>query len=70
LYKVNFDGDISSPLGYDMMQGLTPGDNMVWNLSYQQRLANNLQINISYDGRKSENQPIIHIGRMEARYLF
>jgi hypothetical protein len=70
LYKVAFDGDISSPLGYDMMQGLTSGDNMVWNVSYQQRLANNLQINISYDGRKSENQPIIHIGRMEARYLF
>ncbi len=70
LYKVNFDGDISSPLGYDMMQGLTPGNNMVWNISYQQRLANNLQINISYDGRKSESQPIIHIGRMEARYLF
>jgi hypothetical protein len=70
LYKIVFNGDISSALGYDMMQGLTPGDNQVWNVSYQQRLANNLQINISYDGRKSENQPIIHIGRMEARYLF
>lgn len=70
LYKVAFSGDISSPLGYDMLQGLAQGDNSVWNINYQQRLSNNLQLNISYDGRKSEGQPIIHIGRMEARYLF
>jgi hypothetical protein len=70
LYKVSFNGDLSSPLGYDMLQGLSAGDNYVWNINYQQRLANNLQITISYDGRKSENQPIINIGRMEARYLF
>jgi hypothetical protein len=70
LYQVAFDGDISSPLGYDMLQGLSAGKNMIWNLSFQQRLANNLQINISYDGRKSEGTDIIHVGRMEARYLF
>jgi hypothetical protein len=70
LFKVAFDGDISSPLGYDMLQGLTIGDNMVWNVSFQQRLSNNLQLNINYDGRKSEGQPVVHIGRMEARYLF
>jgi hypothetical protein len=70
LYKVSFNGDLSSPLGYDMLQGLSAGDNYVWNINYQQRLANNLQITISYDGRKSENQPVINIGRMEARYLF
>lgn len=70
LYQVSFTGDISSPLGYDMLQGLGAGNNLIWSLNYQQRLANNLQINISYDGRKAEGQPIINIGRMEARYLF
>jgi hypothetical protein len=70
LYKVKFNGDISSPLGYDMLQGLTIGDNMVWNIGFQQRLSNNLQINFSYDGRKSEGQPVVNVGRMEARYLF
>lgn len=70
LFKVAFNGDLSSPLGYDMLQGLSAGDNYVWNINYQQRLANNLQITISYDGRKSQDQPIINIGRMEARYLF
>lgn len=70
LYKVSFAGDISSPLGYDMMQGLSLGDNMVWNIGFQQRLSNNLQLNFSYDGRKSEGQPVVNVGRMEARYLF
>jgi hypothetical protein len=69
-FNVQYVGDISSPLGYDMMQGLTAGENMVWNISFQQRLGNNLQINVNYDGRKSGNQDIINIGRMEARYVF
>ena len=69
-YQVTFDGEAQSQLGYDMLQGLTIGQNNVWNINYQQRLGNNLQITINYDGRSAENQRTIHIGRMEARYLF
>ena len=70
LYQIAFNGDISSPLGYDMLQGLSAGNNQIWNINYQQRLGNNIQININYDGRKPDGLPIIHVGRMEARYLF
>lgn len=69
-YQVSYNGNISSPLGYDMLQGFTVGENQVWNINYQQRVGTNLQIQINYDGRKSEGQDVIHIGRMEARYLF
>jgi hypothetical protein len=69
-YKVAFNGDISSPVGYDMLNGFSVGENMVWNVNYQQRLGGNLQINMNYDARKTEGSPIIHVGRMEARYLF
>jgi len=27
-------------------------------------------LNLNYDGRQSGNSDMIHIGRMEARYLF
>jgi hypothetical protein len=67
---VDFNGDISSPLGYDMMQGFVIGENQVWNISFQQRLSGNIQLSINYDGRKSADQNAIHIGRMEARYIF
>lgn len=69
-YQITFDGDAVSQLGYDMLQGLAVGQNSVWNINYQQRLGSNLQITINYDGRTAENQRTIHIGRMEARYLF
>jgi len=71
LYEVSFNGDnISSPVGYDMMNGFTVGQNSVWNISFQQRIGGNLQININYDGRKSSGANIVHVGRMEARYIF
>ncbi len=69
-YQIKFNGDAQSQLGYDMLQGLSVGQNAVWNINYQQRLGNNLQITINYDGRSAETQRTIHIGRMEARYLF
>jgi hypothetical protein len=69
-YNVKFNGDIASPLGYDMMQGFVIGENQMWNISFQQRLGGNVQVSVNYDGRKAENSDIIHIGRMEARYVF
>ncbi|MBP9186156.1 MAG: hypothetical protein KBE91_04040 [Bacteroidia bacterium] len=69
-YQISFNGDAQSQLGYDMLQGLAVGQNTVWNINYQQRLGNNLQITINYDGRTADTQRTIHIGRMEARYLF
>jgi hypothetical protein len=69
-FQVKFNGDTQSPLGYDILQGLAAGRNSLWNLNFQQRLGGNLQITISYDGRSAENQRTVHIGRMEARYIF
>ena len=69
-YQIQFNGDAQSQLGYDMLQGLAVGQNTVWNINFQQRLGNSLQITINYDGRTAENQRTIHIGRMEARYIF
>ncbi|NUM31235.1 MAG: hypothetical protein HUU47_02800 [Bacteroidetes bacterium] len=67
---IDFNGDNSSPLGYELMKGLLAGKNFTWNMIYQQRISQNIQIEIVYDGRKSENSPYIHIGRVLARYLF
>jgi hypothetical protein len=68
--KVNFDGEPSSTLGYELLRGLQNGNNATWNFSYQQTLSNSIQLTVSYDGRKSEDASVIHIGRLVARYLF
>jgi len=70
LVNIAFNGDAASPLGYELMRGLLPGKNYTWNVVYQQRISANIQMDLAYDGRKSENSPIIHIGRVLARYLF
>ena len=70
LVNIDFNGDASSPIGYELMKGLLPGKNYTWNIIYQQRISANIQMDISYDGRKSEQSKVIHIGRVMARYLF
>lgn len=68
--KVNFDGISSSTLGYELLRGLQNGNNATWKLGYQRTLSNSVQLVVSYDGRKSEESDVIHIGRLVARYLF
>jgi hypothetical protein len=70
LVNIAFNGDAASPLGYELMKGLLPGKNYTWNIVYQQRISSNIQMDVSYDGRKSQSSPFINIGRVMVRYLF
>lgn len=69
---VQFDyyGAPDSPVGFEMLEGLQPGLNATWAVSYQRTLANNLQININYNGRQSPGLSTIHTGGVEARAFF
>lgn len=68
----SYQGDANSQLAYEMLEGLQPGKNYTWNVSYQRNLANNIQLNLSYDGRKSNaaNGRIVHIGNVMVRAFF
>jgi hypothetical protein len=68
--KVNYTGLPGTNLGYELLRGLQNGNNTTWKTGYQRTLANNVQVIISYEGRKSEDADVIHIGRLLARYLF
>lgn len=64
------NGVLNSQLAFDMLDALAPGNNFTWNLSWQQKLVNGLQINVSYEGRKTETNKPVHIGRMQVSALF
>lgn len=65
------DNNYNSPVAYEILQSLQPGDNFTWNFNYQQNITSYLQISINYDGRKSAlNNKIIHIGSMQVRAIF
>jgi hypothetical protein len=68
--NIRYDGLTNSPLGYEMLEALQVGQNVQWSVNWQQRLSNGLQLIFQYEGRKSENSNVIHIGRMQVAALF
>jgi hypothetical protein len=64
------NGTPDSPVAYELLEALRPGGNWTWTLNWQQKLANGLQLNLTYEGRKSENQRIIQLGRVQVAALF
>lgn len=67
---IKFDGNQNSPIAFEMQEGLRTGRNFTWGLSYQRTLSNNMQLNISYDGRKSPAVQTIHVGNVQVRVFF
>jgi len=65
-----FSGDAASPVGFQMLQGLQVGKNSVWRLLVQKNITQYLDININYQGRKSETSQTIHTGNIQLRAFF
>lgn len=69
--KNDFKGtSLNSALAYEMLEALQPGNNYTWNVTWQERLSNGLQLSFVYEGRKSDLSDVIHIGRMQVSALF
>jgi len=67
---INYSGEINSPIAFEMLNSLKPGENLTWNANYQQNLNSYLQISFNYEGRKSPGTKIIHIGGAQVRAFF
>ena len=59
----------SSTVGYTMLDGLLPGQNLLWSLDLTKRLSNNLEISVEYEGRKPADTRVIHVGRASIRAI-
>ena len=67
---ITYSGLTNTSLAFEMLEGLKTGNNFTWGLSYQRKVAKNLQLNFNYNGRKSESNNAIHSGGMELRAFF
>ncbi len=68
--NINYKYDPNTSIAYEMLQALKPGNNATWSILFQRKIAENLEMNFSYNGRISENINAIHTGSLQLRAFF
>jgi len=69
-FENEFEGNAFSPVSFQILEGLEPGRNFTWNVLAQKKITKFLELNINYNGRKSENSKTIHTGNVQLRAFF
>jgi hypothetical protein len=70
LVDIAYEGEANSSLGNEMLTSLRPGTNGTWSVTVQRRLSTNLQLDLTYNGRRSEGTPVVHVGGVQVRASF
>ncbi|KRB53881.1 hypothetical protein [Flavobacterium sp. Root186] len=69
-YENKFSGNEFSSVGFQMLEGLQAGQNLVWKLLLQKNITSFLDVNLNYQGRKSETGNTVHTGNVQLRAYF
>ncbi len=71
IVKIDFDGAAGSSVGYTMLEGLQPGQNLLWGVSIDKQLTKSMILSLLYNGRQTgtKGKPV-HVGSMQARAIF
>ncbi len=67
---IQFQGEENTAVGYELLQALRPGKNLVWMANWQLKIASGIQLQLNYNGRKSADSEVVHTGRMQISALF
>lgn len=70
MIQIAFNGTPNTPVAFEMLEGLRSGRNYTWSAAYQRTLSGNMQISFSYDGRKSPDIKVVHVGNVQVRFFF
>ncbi|HSV88654.1 MAG TPA: hypothetical protein VLH61_08430 [Bacteroidales bacterium] len=68
--EIDFPFNRNTPVAFEMLEGLNPGSNNLWTVTWQQNLNAWLQIDLTYHGRKSAGARAVHTGSMLVRAMF
>ncbi len=68
--NIQFEGQANSPVGFAFLQGLQNGKNFIWNITLDRQLAKNIRIGITYEGRKTGEAKLVHVGRAQVGAVF
>jgi hypothetical protein len=67
---IDYDGQTNNSLAYEMLDGLQNGRNITWAAGVERTLGNNMQLSLSYNGRKSDAVKAVHTGNVQVRAFF
>ncbi len=67
---INYNQLENNTISYEMLGGLTAGNNFIWNATYQTKLFEYLQLNFQYEGRLTNDNRLIHTGFLQLKALF
>lgn len=67
---IDYSGEPNTPISFAMLNGLQNGKNYLWNLSLDRQIGKNIQLRISYEGRKTGIADIVHIGSAQVSANF
>lgn len=68
--NISYNDQSNTPIAYEMLEGLLPGNNLTWELMFRRNLTNTLELNLMYSGRKSEGTNVIQTGSVQMRAGF
>jgi hypothetical protein len=68
--KMDYTGESNTAVGFALLEGLQDGLNYLWSCSFDRKLSKNLVMSINYEGRKTGDARLIHIGRALMRATF
>jgi hypothetical protein len=67
---VTYTGERNTPIEFALLEGLQNGQNFLWNISLDRNLSKNMFLNITYEGRKTGDVRVVHVGRAAVRANF
>ncbi|HTN44737.1 MAG TPA: hypothetical protein VL098_00195 [Flavipsychrobacter sp.] len=67
--NIQFNGVITAPVAFIMLDALQKGSNYLWYMNWERRVGKGIEILLEYEGRKPGQGSLIHTGRMSVRAI-
>jgi hypothetical protein len=68
--NIHYIGVANSVVAFSMLEGLQDGKNYLWSLNLDRQMSKTVQLGVTYEGRKTGLNRMVHVGRAQVRALF